>query len=660
MTVGKGRRDEGLFNRLGGKEKSMSAHSEIRYQSSRSKRMEPIPRNRYHEGTYSRRMKPLSESEDSGGGHWKSRSKKKKSSIKEDDLHIKGAPECMRISGFMHEITNPELIKRLHDNIPKSIDEMMRASSESKEPNGSSYRTPHWVQRRDHMANETNIAASKNRGCIAFKLPMDEFCGGKITISVQWDHRKAMDEENPSSLVNNSQNVKIPSSKRNTHSSEQHDNPTRMHNGHDRGFVTPSGASLEHPRRMPSSQTKEKKPSTKKEQGNTRRGSKTCGCQNNKGSPLPQLVVKSCNGYVIKIQGKHRRNKVCPDKVEAVLSLSSLKCLKDVQKLNGKLASLNNFLSKSAKKSLPFFKALKKCTKKSDFQWTVENEKLKKLIAKLPTLTAPMEKEELIVYLAAAREAVSAMLMTERGTKQTPLYFVSRTLQGLPPRAKKTVKKTDSHHVPVAILQMGIDIAGPFLEGPGKHPQANRLVERANKSLREGIKVQLDERSKDWTEEIPHVLWAHRTMIKSSNRDTPFSLTYIMKAVIPAKIDMPTLRTTEIGMLQNDEALEMNLYLLEERREQATIREARSKEKMEKYYNSKVRNTSFKPRDLVYQNNDASHAKNSGKLSPKWEGPYKVTKALGKGAYKLRDRNGKLLPQTWNVHKLKKCYVHEM
>ncbi|GKC57782.1 reverse transcriptase domain-containing protein, partial [Tanacetum coccineum] len=39
---------------------------------------------------------------------------------------IKGAPKCMKISGFMHGITNPELIKRLHDKIPKSVDEMMR------------------------------------------------------------------------------------------------------------------------------------------------------------------------------------------------------------------------------------------------------------------------------------------------------------------------------------------------------------------------------------------------------------------------------------------------------------------------------------------------------------------------------------------------------
>ncbi|GJZ34460.1 reverse transcriptase domain-containing protein [Tanacetum coccineum] len=61
------------------------------------------------------------------------------------------------------------------------------------------------------------------------------------------------------------------------------------------------------------------------------------------------------------------RLQVCSDKVEAVLSLSSPKCLKDVQRLNGKLASLNRFLSKSTEKSLSFFKTLKKCTKKSDF-----------------------------------------------------------------------------------------------------------------------------------------------------------------------------------------------------------------------------------------------------------------------------------------------------
>ncbi|GJT08877.1 hypothetical protein Tco_0843339 [Tanacetum coccineum] len=123
---------------------------------------------------------------------------------------------------------------------------------------------------------------------------------------------------------------------------------------------------------------------------------------------------------------------------------------------------------------------------------------------------------------------------------------------------------------------------------------------------------------------------------------------------------MPTLRTAEVDLGKNNEALEINLDLLEEKREQAAIREAKSKAKMEKYYNSKIRSTSFKLGDFVYRNNDASRVEYIGKLGPKWEGPYKVTKALGKGAYKLRDSDGRQLPQTWNVSNLKRCYIHKM
>ncbi|GJZ69997.1 hypothetical protein Tco_0633547 [Tanacetum coccineum] len=49
--------------------------------------------------------------------------------LKKAFLYVKGDPECMRISGFMHGITNPELIKRLHDKISKTVDEMMRVTT---------------------------------------------------------------------------------------------------------------------------------------------------------------------------------------------------------------------------------------------------------------------------------------------------------------------------------------------------------------------------------------------------------------------------------------------------------------------------------------------------------------------------------------------------
>ncbi|GJV94481.1 reverse transcriptase domain-containing protein [Tanacetum coccineum] len=196
----------------------------------------------------------------------------------------------------------------------------------------------------------------------------------------------------------------------------------------------------------------------------------------------------------------------------------------------------------------------------------------------------------------------------------------------------------------------GIDIAGPFLEGPRKvkflivamdyftkwieakavatisgtqrfasvkHPQSNGLVERENRSLGEGIKAYLGENNKNWLEELPHVLWAHRTMIKSSNDDTPFSLTYGTEAVIPAEIGMPTYRTTAVDVVHNDDELRLNLDLVEERRERAAIREAQAKLKMKRYYDARVKNVAFRPGDFVYRSNDASHAVEGGKLGPK-------------------------------------------
>ncbi|GJX02047.1 reverse transcriptase domain-containing protein [Tanacetum coccineum] len=45
-------------------------------------------------------------------------------------------------------------------------------------------------------------------------------------------------------------------------------------------------------------------------------------------------------------------------------------------------------------------------------------------------LTDPIKGEALVMYLAASIESISAVLLAERGRKQTPVYIMSRTLQG--------------------------------------------------------------------------------------------------------------------------------------------------------------------------------------------------------------------------------------
>ncbi|GJT40415.1 hypothetical protein Tco_0940280 [Tanacetum coccineum] len=79
-------KEGGVFNRLGEKEQSASACSDSCHQSSHVKGTEVQPRKHHHRGTSPRGNSRYSESEDSKGGHWKSKSKRHRSNTYEDDL----------------------------------------------------------------------------------------------------------------------------------------------------------------------------------------------------------------------------------------------------------------------------------------------------------------------------------------------------------------------------------------------------------------------------------------------------------------------------------------------------------------------------------------------------------------------------------------------
>ncbi|GJS31239.1 reverse transcriptase domain-containing protein [Tanacetum coccineum] len=135
-------------------------------------------------------------------------------------------------------------------------------------------------------------------------------------------------------------------------------------------------------------------------------------------------------GYMVTSEGI-RAN---PKKTKAISDLTSPKTLKEMQSLSGKLASLNRFLAKSAERALPFFNTLKNITKenKHEYRWTPKAEEafqqMKRLIISLPSLTPPFPKETLYAYLAVAKEAVSAVLLTDQNGRQCPVQYVSRTL----------------------------------------------------------------------------------------------------------------------------------------------------------------------------------------------------------------------------------------
>ena len=86
-----------------------------------------------------------------------------------------------------------------------------------------------------------------------------------------------------------------------------------------------------------------------------------------------------------------------------------------------------------------------------------------------------------------------------------------------------------------------------------------------------GLKKILDDAKGRWVEELPHVLWTYQTTPRKYTRETSFSMTYGVGAVIPLENGFPTMRTSTFTLEGNDELLKKNLDLVEEWRENAMV-----------------------------------------------------------------------------------------
>ena len=106
------------------------------------------------------------------------------------------------------------------------------------------------------------------------------------------------------------------------------------------------------------------------------------------------------------------------------------------------------------------------------------------------------------------------------------------------------------------------------------YPQGNGQAEATNKVIVSGLKKRLDDAKGRWVDELPCVLWTYHTTPRRSTKETPFSMTYRAKAVIPIESGFPTLRTDQFSVEENNHLLSTNLELVEERRQVAAVKMA--------------------------------------------------------------------------------------
>ena len=189
------------------------------------------------------------------------------------------------------------------------------------------------------------------------------------------------------------------------------------------------------------------------------------------------------------------------------------------------------------------------------------------------------------------------------------------------------------------------------------HPQSNGQAEVTIRTLKTALKTKLEYLKGKWVEYLPEVLWAYRTTRRSATQETPFSLAYGTEAISPVEIGLKSPRIELEDVEHNDEALRLNLDLLDEKREQVLRRTKEYQRKTTRYYNQRVKPRSYMPGDLVLKKllparKNPAHRK----LGPNWEGPYIISRVVRPGTYELQTEEGKILHHAWNAEHIKYFY----
>ncbi|XP_015072426.1 uncharacterized protein LOC107016482 [Solanum pennellii] len=175
-------------------------------------------------------------------------------------------------------------------------------------------------------------------------------------------------------------------------------------------------------------------------------------------------------------------------------------------------------------------------------------------------------------------------------------------------------------------------------------PQMNGAVEAANKNIKRILRKMITN-YKCWHENFPYALLGYRTTIRTSTGATPYLLVYGTEAVIPAEVEIPSLRIIQEAGLSDVEWVRdryEQLTLIDEKKMSVVCHGQLYQQRMIRAFNKKVKVRTFEVGQLVLKRIFPHQEEYKGKFAPNWQGSYVVHKVLSRGALVLAEMDGRV------------------
>ena len=165
------------------------------------------------------------------------------------------------------------------------------------------------------------------------------------------------------------------------------------------------------------------------------------------------------------------------------------------------------------------------------------------------------------------------------------------------------------------------------------HPRTDGLVERFNRTLTSMLAKTVEKGGKDWDFRLPFVLFAYRSSLQSSTRESPFYLLYGRDPQLPtdAVSDPPVVREVQDV---DDYKSRISVYLADAwELAQANVQRAQKQQKLA--YDRHARPQAFKPGDRVFVFMPRTKQNKAYKFARAFHGPYRVKEAFETGVVVL-------------------------